>query len=131
MACCNDETSNTGSRPGCKSSATYSDAEAHCKANGKVLCSVSQIENGAARGSGCSFDAYHQWTRDSCGDSSVVVKSTDGTSASSGKHSVIVGNPPSFRKHSSGDKPNACVSDDSTKGPNKNSYGEALGRGML
>jgi len=67
VTCCTSLTSSKGSRPNCKQQVNYATAKAHCESKNKVLCSVAQIEGGAGRGTGCSFDAYLVWTRDTCG----------------------------------------------------------------
>ena len=72
VTCCNSLTSSAGSRPGCMEQVNYTTAKAHCESNGKVLCSVAQIEGGAGRGTGCKFDAYLVWTRDTCAGTVVV-----------------------------------------------------------
>jgi len=80
VTCCDSLTSSTGSRPSCKKQVNYATAEAHCVANNKVLCSVAQIEGGAGKGTGCSFDAYHVWTRDTCeGTGDCIYSTTEGT----------------------------------------------------
>ena len=66
VQCCDALTGTGGSRPGCKKSVTFDDAEQHCAAYDKVLCSQGQIAAGAGSGTGCSFDAFHVWTRDFC-----------------------------------------------------------------
>ena len=64
VTCCNS--SGKGSRPGCASSKNFADAKAHCEAKGLRLCTPTEIRNGAGRGTGCSFDAYHVWTSTPC-----------------------------------------------------------------
>ena len=62
--CCNSN--GTGSRPGCAAGQSFLTAKAHCEANGLRLCTPTEIRNGAGRGTGCSFDAYHVWTSTPC-----------------------------------------------------------------
>jgi hypothetical protein len=66
VTCCNALTGTGASRPGCKKNYNFADAEQHCADNGQVLCSTDQIAAGAGSRTGCSFDAYHVWTRDGC-----------------------------------------------------------------
>jgi hypothetical protein len=66
VTCCNTLTGTGGSRPECKKNVNFDDAEQHCAAHGQVLCSKDQIAAGAGVATGCSFDAYHVWTRDGC-----------------------------------------------------------------
>ena len=120
VACCKDEDSIKGSRPGCKKSATYQEAKDHCKAHSMVLCSAEQIEKGAARGSGCSFDAWQQWTRDACNDKAPA-NPKDGA-----KHIIMVGNQ-HYKDHSSGKKLPVCVDNDAVEGPTKNRWGKKIG----
>merc|ERR1719204_584352 len=65
VACCND--SGTGSRPDCLSAVTFDEANAKCQSKGLRLCTRNEIEEGKAEGTGCSFDAYLQWTSTPCG----------------------------------------------------------------
>merc|ERR1719253_2116958 len=69
VACCN-AAGTKGSRPGCKKSVPWEDAKQHCESKGLRLCSVAEVEKGLAKGTGCMFDAYLQWTSDSCEASS-------------------------------------------------------------
>jgi len=64
VACCND--SGTGSRPDCLSAVTFDEANAKCQSKGLRLCTRNEIEEGKAEGTGCSFDAYLQWTSTPC-----------------------------------------------------------------
>jgi len=66
VTCCAGTTGTAADRPGCKKDLTFAQAEAHCKAHNKVLCSVQQIEDGAGKHKGCSFDKMLTWTRDQC-----------------------------------------------------------------
>merc|ERR1711998_301821 len=66
VTCCDSSPSSSGSRPGCNSAKTYSEAEAVCTSNSKVLCTQAQITAGAGAGSGCNFDAYLVWTSTTC-----------------------------------------------------------------
>jgi len=64
VACCDD--SGTGSRPDCLSGVTFNQANAKCQSEGLRLCTRNEIEEGKARGTGCNFDAYLQWTSTPC-----------------------------------------------------------------
>jgi len=64
VACCDD--SGTGSRPDCLSGVTFDQANAKCQSEGLRLCTRNEIEEGKARGTGCNFDAYLQWTSTPC-----------------------------------------------------------------
>merc|ERR1711918_69153 len=66
VTCCDSTSSSSGSRPGCNSAKTYSEAEAVCTSNSKVLCTQAQISAGAGAGSGCIFDACLVWTSTTC-----------------------------------------------------------------
>merc|ERR1719361_1189640 len=66
VSCCDSTTGTKGSRPGCWKAKNYFDAEKLCKSKKKVLCSWEQIFDGAAQGTGCSFDEYQVWTRTTC-----------------------------------------------------------------
>jgi hypothetical protein len=64
VTCCDAD--GLGSRPGCRSAATFVEAEAHCAALGLGLCSLEQVEGGAGAQTGCSFDHYAVRTADLC-----------------------------------------------------------------
>jgi len=67
VSCCKYASSSRGgSRPGCKQGLTYSQAARYCASKGLRLCTMGQIKAGAAKGSGCGFDAYQVWTRSTC-----------------------------------------------------------------
>merc|ERR1712196_187384 len=64
VACCNGALSNSrrrergrGNRPGCQEEKTYEQAVSHCESLNLRLCTQTEIEDGAAMGSGCSFNA--------------------------------------------------------------------------
>eukprot|EP00951_Prasinocladus_malaysianus_P043485 scaffold543694_cov41-Prasinocladus_malaysianus.AAC.1 len=50
----------------CISAVTGDSALSECAAVGSRLCTLSELESGAARGTGCGFDSTKVWTQDSC-----------------------------------------------------------------
>jgi hypothetical protein len=66
VTCCTSIISSSGSRPGCLKAVNVAAAKTHCENNNMVLCSVAQLKGGAGAGSGCNFDAYLVWSRDTC-----------------------------------------------------------------
>jgi len=46
----------------CVSAATYSEAEAHCLADGARLCTAEEVNNGCTLETGCNFDGSMIWT---------------------------------------------------------------------
>jgi hypothetical protein len=51
----------------CITSATFEAAQASCFSMGARLCSVSELENNAARGTGCHLDPRLVWSNTPCG----------------------------------------------------------------
>lgn len=57
----------------CQASATWEEASATCSAVGSRLCTVSELQQDAAQGSGCGFDFMHVWTSDTCNSGARVL----------------------------------------------------------
>ena len=55
---------------GCSGFLSYGDATNFCLGAGARLCTVDEMSNDEARGTGCSYDDDQLWTQTSCGDDS-------------------------------------------------------------
>merc|ERR1719242_395920 len=78
VRCCVNEVDDIGftDEESCLIAADYFEAKSHCKELGMVLCSQQQIINQAGWGSGCGFDTYHVWTRDTCEELGLIANPT-------------------------------------------------------
>ena len=64
VTCC--DSNGVGTRPECWQRVGYETAKNNCKSKGLFLCTKTQIENGAGREKGCTFDDAMIWTSDVC-----------------------------------------------------------------
>mmetsp|Transcript_28210 Transcript_28210/g.36471 ORF Transcript_28210/g.36471 Transcript_28210/m.36471 type:complete len:618 (+) Transcript_28210:151-2004(+) len=55
-----------GSSLSCSGGITYSNANNFCKNAGGRLCTLNELQNNEARGTGCSYDSKLLWTSSSC-----------------------------------------------------------------
>jgi len=82
VGCCSlDGTS--GSRPDCKSPATYQEAVDLCSSRGRRLCTEQEMligksnGKGITEGKGCQFDKAYQWVSDECVTSNAAAPMTN------------------------------------------------------
>jgi hypothetical protein len=59
---------------GCSGETNYDEAESFCTAVGARLCTLSEIQNDEAKGSGCNYDYELVWTSESCGTDQYYVE---------------------------------------------------------
>jgi len=57
----------------CSGRVTKTQAEAFCSAVGARLCSVEELENDEAAGTGCNLDGKRSWTRNACSGGAMTV----------------------------------------------------------